>query len=278
MPQNVIPKVCCRCAQKQGTYPWKISSTQISLTGFYIIAYRTRTSSYSFDVRVCDSCKKELERIKKNSKLILYIFIIIGVVILPVLAGLDASTLIINIIAGGVGGLLIGNLLALIFKNIKGYKLGSYNGTQLQFANKEYQNIFTVINSFVSEESRKENFPGVIGSREAEITSLEREISLLKTEISKLNNQLPKMPNPIFFFLFMLGGCVSTFFAFALENIIALIFLGLLGLGSIVAGFTLIAKRNKLYRENYKAKYDEVEKRKQDLQKLINKKIYLQNS
>jgi uncharacterized protein YacL len=57
-----LPKICCRCGEKQGTKTYRNNASQVTGFGYYVVAFSVKRSWYSFDVPVCDECYEKLAR------------------------------------------------------------------------------------------------------------------------------------------------------------------------------------------------------------------------
>lgn len=148
-----LPKICCRCAQKKGNHSWTITSSQLRVTGYYVVAYTTRTTTVSFDVSVCDSCYQELSNIDDKSTLLIVASILLGSIIMPIWIG-DSNLGLLLIISGGCGGWFIGYITSLIYKKNSGYNLISFDSKQIIFTNNEYQRQFAIFNPKITEPPR----------------------------------------------------------------------------------------------------------------------------
>ncbi len=104
--------------------------------------------------------------------------------------------------------------------------------------------------------------------RRQKISQLDQEISAINQEINKLNKKMPEMPNAILATLFFIGGVVIPFFSSS-ENIDLLL---LIGGASVVFGIVLFRERNEFYKNSYKPKLDEIEKKREHLKQLIREK------
>ncbi len=103
------------------------------------------------------------------------------------------------------------------------------------------------------------------------VTQLDQEISLIKEEISKISKELPKLPSSIFAISLSLGSLVIFLIAFTVN----ILFLYFIGGFSLIAAIYLFNERAKYYKINYKPIFDEVQKREQRLEQLVQERRYL---
>jgi curved DNA-binding protein CbpA len=118
---------------------------------------------------------------------------------------------------------------------------------------------------------RRENNDREEEIKNQKISQLDQEISLVNEEISKISKDLPKLPSSILAVSLSLGS--SFIFLIAITESINFLFY--IGGFSLLAGIYLFNERAKFYKKNYKPIFDEVEKRKQRLQLLIQERRYL---
>jgi curved DNA-binding protein CbpA len=118
---------------------------------------------------------------------------------------------------------------------------------------------------------RRENIDREEDNESQKIRQLDQEISLVNEEISKISKDLPQLPPSIMAISFSLGS--PLFFLIAITERINFLFY--IGGFSLIVGIHLFNERAKFYKKNYKPIFDEVEKRKQRLQLLIQERRYL---
>ena len=118
---------------------------------------------------------------------------------------------------------------------------------------------------------KRENIDGEEDIKSQKIRQLDQEISLVNEEISKISKDLPQLPPSIKAISFSLG----SLFIFVIAMTKSINFLFYIGGFSLIAGIYLFNERAKFYKNNYKPIFDEVEKRKQHLQLLIQERRYL---
>ncbi|MBK7453379.1 MAG: DnaJ domain-containing protein [Anaerolineales bacterium] len=118
---------------------------------------------------------------------------------------------------------------------------------------------------------KRENIDGEEDIKSQRIGQLDQEILLVNEEISKISKDLPQLPPSIMAISFSLGSLFIFMIAMT-QSIVSLFYIG--GF-SLIAGIYLFNERAKFYKKNYKPIFDEVEKRKQHLQLLVQERRYL---
>jgi len=138
-----LPKICCRCGEKQGVSMRQINDSSVIGFGYYGIAVSVKRLNYSFFVPVCDDCSEELERSDRKIKMIrtiisllitgctMYAFMFAGYIIL----GLILSAAVFAIL-----------YLVLINRPISGRNLGVFSGGHFWFSNREFFCQFAELN------------------------------------------------------------------------------------------------------------------------------------
>lgn len=151
--QITIPKVCCRCAQQQGVHAWKISYFSMpkpgGINGSGVPGFTIQTTTFPFEVFVCNSCKQVLARKQTIDAIIAITFALAGLTFgFWAGSGASAEDFIFRVVSVVFFGILVGSIGLYATSNFQ--KLGSYDGGKIKFFNKEYQRQFAILNpSFV---------------------------------------------------------------------------------------------------------------------------------
>jgi hypothetical protein len=138
-----LPKICCRCGERQGVKMRLIRDTKISGLGYYVIAVSVKRANFSFGVPVCDECSEILKRSDTNTK----IFRIVLCVLVAFVSfsffnfgGYFYVGLIVSILVYIVAHLIIVN------QPINGSPLGGYTGKYFWFTNRKFFKQFSELN------------------------------------------------------------------------------------------------------------------------------------
>jgi len=137
----VFPKICASCAKPQIDGYWRISSQYNR--GFYL--FFSTYKEAKFNVPVCASCKKKLD---KNSRIGAWVAII-GVILFLLLEILSIKLKSLSgILLGGSVVFLIIAFIGLIMRAVYwgSSNIGSFNGRYFSFRNLEFQKQFDDLN------------------------------------------------------------------------------------------------------------------------------------
>lgn len=138
-----LPKICCRCGEKQAMQLRRIFGSRVSGVGYYVIAVSTQRTNYAFNVPICDDCSAILDKSDRRVKIGRMILSLIAAVGFLYVAG--ASDCL-------AGGLLISIFVyfALHFTYVSGpissQSLGGYTGKYFWFSNRAFFKQFAELN------------------------------------------------------------------------------------------------------------------------------------
>jgi len=143
-----LPKVCCRCGEKQGTNFRPIYVSQISEVGYYVLFISVRRSKYSFGVPICDDCSEILRKSDKkikNSRIVVGVLFALGAFYFFNFGGYFFTGLIISIMVYIIAHFVFIN------KPITETGLGGFTGKYFWFSNRKFFKQFADLNpQFVS--------------------------------------------------------------------------------------------------------------------------------
>lgn len=155
MKQYKLPGLCAKCGVQPGSINYTVKIEKAtwwdSILFFVLLVVRVmrvRTTSYTFDVRVCPQCRQKLETIDRINKLAMPggVFSIIAAFFAVVgLAAISLDTLINNFV-WVVVLLVAGVLTSWLVPILNRVRIGSYNGTYFKFANPRFQEEFAKLN------------------------------------------------------------------------------------------------------------------------------------
>jgi hypothetical protein len=159
--QNPFPHVCAWCGSPNPTMTHPVKSQEQKVTGFYLVAYTTSTTTYKMSLPVCEECETQLR--KSRTKFILSCIIggisgaIIGPGITTMLLGLDTFLCSMNLVLGATGGIILGMVFGkLVFKE---KPWGAIIDGYYQFANETFRNAFIAHRQKLASENEQPEKP-----------------------------------------------------------------------------------------------------------------------
>lgn len=148
-----LPEVCCRCGKRLGVTPIKLKSKH-SQFRYYVVVSVISETTQTILVRVCEPCKRALQFIRLRNFLVVVgafsfccLIGAVGGVMLPWFTnGAITYNWFIGAILGIILGMFSGLVVAFVLYDRTGISLGTYDGAQFWFANREFHEQFSALN------------------------------------------------------------------------------------------------------------------------------------
>ena len=143
---NKFPEICSRCGSEHVVDTWKIESTRNVYDLSTVISalfgrMNYQKHKYTFNVPVCFSCKRSLQRMNQAINILTLMLIAGGFVYLSFELGIVLG------LFGGLLGYFLSRILIPIIKFLTNTRIASYNGERFNFYNKKFMNAFVAKNS-----------------------------------------------------------------------------------------------------------------------------------
>ncbi len=148
-----LPEICCRCGMRHGVIPIKLKSKH-SQFRYYVVVSVIRETTQTILVKVCEPCKRALQFVRLRNFLVVTgafglccLIGAMGGVMLPWLTnGAITYNWFIGAILGIIFGMFGGLALAFALYDRTGISLGTYDGAQFWFTNREFHRQFSALN------------------------------------------------------------------------------------------------------------------------------------